>query len=113
MAKTFNISATDIQQGKAMAGISYFTVIGFLLAMITSRDNRYVMYHAQQSLLVVIVYFIRYIPFTPGILDLLTGLFAFVLFIIGIINGFGGKVKPLPLIGEMAYGLNICRAEAE
>lgn len=113
MARTFNISAADIEQGKAMAGISYFTVLGFLIAVLTSRDNRYVMYHAQQSLMVVIIAFIRYIPFTPGILDTLAGLAAFVLFIFGIINGFGGKVQPLPLVGELAYGLGICKPEGE
>ncbi len=113
MAKTFNISSADIDQGKAMAGISYFGLLGFLIAMVTSRENRYVMFHAQQSLLLSIIFFIRYIPFTPGILDMIVGLLAFALFVIGLINGFGGKVQPLPLVGEIAYGFNICKPEVE
>lgn len=113
MSRTFNISAADIEQGKAMAGISYFGLLGFLIAMVTSRENRFVMFHAQQSLLLSIVFFIRYIPFTPFILDSILGLFALVLFVIGIVNGFGGKVQPLPLVGEIAYSFNICKPEGE
>lgn len=111
MAVSFNISSADIDQGKAMAGISYFGILGFLIAMVTSRENRFVMYHAQQSLLLTIVFFIRYIPFTPGFLDAVVGLLAIVLFIFGLINGFGGKVQPLPLVGELAYNFGICKAE--
>lgn len=113
MARTFNIPADDIDQGKAMAGISYFGILGFLIAMVTSRENRYVMFHAQQSLLLTIIFFIRYIPFTPGLLDMIVGLMAIVLFIIGLINGFGGKVQPLPVVGEIAYGFNICKPQGE
>ncbi len=113
MSKSFNISAADIDQGKAMAGISYFGLLGFLIAMVTSRENRFVMFHAQQSLLLSIIFFVRYIPFTPGILDMILGLVAFVLFVLGLINGFGGKVQALPLVGEIAYGFNICKPEGE
>lgn len=113
MALSFNIGTTDIEQGKGMAGISYFGILGFLIAMVTSRDNRFVMYHAQQSLLLSIIFFIRYIPFTPWMLDTVINLVVVVLFIIGLVNGFGGKVQPLPLVGGIAYGFNICKADGE
>lgn len=113
MAKTFNISAADIDQGKAMAGISYFGLLGFLIAMVTSRENRFIMFHAQQSLLLSIIFFIRYIPFTPFFIDSILSIAALALFIIGLINGFGGKVQALPLVGEIAYGFNICKPESE
>lgn len=107
--ESFNISQEDIEQGKAMAGISYFSVLGFLIALLTSRENRFVMYHAQQSLLLIILSMIRFIPFTPGFIDNIIGLAVFVFFIIGLVNGFGGKVQPLPLVGEMAYGFGLCK----
>jgi len=113
MAKAFNISASDIDQGKAMAGISYFGLVGFIIAMLTSRENRYVMYHAQQSLLLTILFFVRFIPFTPGFFDSIMAVVVFVFFIIGLINGFGGKVLPLPLLGELAYSFGICKENQE
>jgi uncharacterized membrane protein len=111
MARIFNISAADIDQGKAMAGISYFGLPGFLIALLTSRENRFVMYHAQQSLLITILFFLRYVPFTPFFLDSILALMAFVFLIIGLINGFGGKVQPLPLLGEIAYSFGICKED--
>ncbi len=111
MTTAFNISSSDIESGKAMAGISYFGIIGFVIAMVTSRENRFVMYHAQQSLIPTILFIVRFLPGTPFFVDSIVGLAAFVLFIIGLINGFNGKVEPLPLLGELAYNFGLCKPD--
>jgi uncharacterized membrane protein len=111
MAAAFNISSSEIENGKAMAGISYFGIPGFIIAMIAGRDNRYVMFHAQQSLLLTILFILRYLPGTPGFFDGIIAISSLVLFIIGLINGFSGKVLPLPLLGELAYMFGICKPE--
>lgn len=111
MSIAFNISSTDIEDGKAMAGISYFGILGFLIAMLTSRENRFTMYHAQQSLIPTILIAVRFFPGTPLFVDFITGLAAFVFFVIGLINGFGGKIQPLPLFGEIAYKFGLCKPE--
>lgn len=111
MKVIFNINSSDIENGKAMAGISYFGIVGFVIAMVTSRENRFVMFHAQQSLIPLALFMIRFVPFTPSYVDAIAGLAALVLFIIGVINGFNGKVEPLPLLGEVAYNFGICKPE--
>lgn len=111
MATAFNISSTDIENGKAMAGISYFGLLGFLIAMLTSRENRYVMFHAQQSLIPTILFVVRFLPGTPFFVDGIVGLVALVFFVIGLINGFGGKVQPLPMLGELAYNFGLCKPD--
>ncbi|MCD4707072.1 MAG: hypothetical protein K8S62_04970 [Candidatus Sabulitectum sp.] len=111
MAAVFNISSSDIETGKAMAGISYFGILGFIIAMVTSRENRYVMFHSQQSLIPTILFIVRFLPGTPFFVDGIVGLAAFALFIIGLINGFNGKVQPLPLLGEFAYNFGICKSD--
>ena len=108
---SFNIQPQDIESGKAMAGISYFGIIGFVIALITSRENKFVMYHAQQALIPTILFLIRYFPGTPSFFDSIFTLAAVVFFIIGLINGFGGKVQPLPLLGELAYNFGLCKPE--
>ncbi|PIE51388.1 hypothetical protein CSA37_11715 [Candidatus Fermentibacteria bacterium] len=113
MSGSFNIGAKEIEDGKVLAGISYFGLIGFIIAMLAGRDNRFTMFHAQQSLLISLLFFVRFIPFTPWILDMIVGFIVFFFFIIGLINGFSGKVQPLPLVGEVAYSLGICKADAE
>ena len=94
-----------------MAGISYFGFLGFFIAIVTNRENRFVAYHAQQSLALVVLFLVRYVPFTPGFLDNVIALIVFIFFIIGLVNGFGGKVQPLPLIGTLAYSFGICKEE--
>ena len=111
MSTAFNISSSDIENGKAMAGISYFGILGFVIAMLTSRENRFVMFHAQQSLIPTVLFIVRFLPGTPFFLDGIVSLAAIVLFFIGLINGFGGKVEPLPLLGEIAYNFGICKPD--
>ena len=105
MANQFNITAAEIEEGKTMGGIAYFGLLGFLIAYLTNKENKYVVYHAQQSLLLVICMIVTPIPVVGWII----GVGAFVLFIIGLLNGFKGEVKPLPLIGEIAYKFGLIK----
>ena len=111
MATAFNINSSDIESGKAMAGISYFGIVGFIIAMVTSRENRYVMFHAQQSLIPTILFLVRFLPGTPWVFDMIIATTTLIFFIIGLINGFGGKVQSLPLLGEFAYNFGICKPD--
>ncbi len=107
MANEYNISAQEIEEGKTMGGIAYFGLLGFLIAFLTSKENKYVMYHAQQSLMLVICMIVVPIP----VIGWIIGLGVFVLFIMGLIAGFGGQIKPLPVIGNLAFKLNLLKAE--
>ena len=108
MANEFNITPAEIEDGKTMGGIAYFGILGFLIAFLTSKDNKYVMYHVQQSLIIVICTFVIAIP----VIGWLIGIGAFVLFIIGMLNGFKGEIKPLPLVGDFAFKFGILKPEA-
>ena len=105
MDNNFGITPAEIEDGKTMGGIAYFGLIGFLIAFLTKKDNKYVMYHAQQSLIIVICMFVVAIP----VIGWLIGIGAFVLFIIGMLNGFKGEIKPLPLVGEIAFKFGILK----
>lgn len=111
MTKAFNIGSSEIEAGKAMAGISYFGILGFVIAMITSRENRFAMFHAQQSLIPTILFLFRFFPGVPWFFKGIFGLVALVLFIIGLVSGFSGKVQPLPVLGELAYNFGICKPD--
>lgn len=122
MSKNFNISSSDIENGKAMAGVAYlFEPIGFLIALLTSKENKYVMYHAQQAAIIMIFWVVgnifwvaTVIPIIGWLIDILiiiADIVLLVFWIMGIINGFTGKVQPVPLIGELAYKLNLCKQD--
>lgn len=97
-----NIEPADIEQNKTMAGLAYLI---FFLPLIACPDSKFGRYHANQALLLVILglggsIILSMIPIIGWVLLPIFGLFVFVLAIMGLINGFSGKVKELPLIGK-------------
>jgi len=96
------IDPADIEKNKVMAGLAYLI---FFLPLLACPDSKYGRYHANQALILFIAGFggSLILSFIPIIGWLLLPVFAFVVLvfaIIGLVNGFGGKVKPLPLIGK-------------
>ncbi len=96
------IDPADIEKNKAMAGLAY---IIFFLPLLACPDSKFGRYHANQGLLLLILGFggsmiLSMIPIIGWLLLPIFALGVFVLAIMGLINGFGGKVKELPLIGK-------------
>ncbi|HBD62835.1 MAG TPA: hypothetical protein DC038_00205 [Clostridiales bacterium] len=92
----------DIEKNKTMAGLSY---IIFFLPLLACPDSKYGKFHANQALLLLIASVIGNIVlgFIPVIGWMLLPIYAVAILIMGImglVNGFGGKVKQLPLIGK-------------
>ena len=111
--ETENYSPEDIANNKVMGGLAYFL---FFLPLIACPNSHYGKFHANQSLLLLITgillgivnavltsiltavswrlwtlaSFISFILWVP----------VFILGIIGLINGFSGKAKELPVIGK-------------
>ncbi len=106
---TRNVSATpeQIESGKTMAIVSY--IIFFIpLLMDDMRKNPFVMYHTEQSIVLLLL------NIAAGIVGTLTcgiGLILYIpwliLLIMGIMNAANGQMKPLPVIGQFGekFGL--------
>jgi uncharacterized membrane protein len=101
---TRNLSATpeQIESGKTMAIVAY--LIFFIpLLMDDMRKNPFVMFHTEQSIILLLL------NIAAGIVGSLTcgvGLLLYVpwivLLIMGIMNASNGQMKELPVIGQ--YG---------
>lgn len=92
----------DIEKNKTMAGLAYLI---FFLPLIVCPDSKYGKFHANQSLLVFLMailgnILLGFIPILGWMLLPLFEVLVLVFAIIGLINGFGGKVKELPIIGK-------------
>ena len=94
-----------VKEGKAMAIISYITVIGTLIAFLMNQNkhNSFASYHIRQALGIfitgLIVSFLqRYSNFSW--VDTLLGLGVFILWVFGIIAAIQGKENPVPVLGE-------------
>ena len=86
----------------------FLGLIGFLIVLLTRKDDKYAMYYAKQGLVIFIAWVIVYIigTFLPligwFIILPLGSLAMLVLWIIAIINSLSGAEKPTPLIGRFA-----------
>jgi uncharacterized membrane protein len=92
----------DIEGNKVMAGLAY---ILFFLPLVACPDSPFGRYHANQGLLLLLLglggsIILSIIPIIGWILLPFFALFVMVLAIMGLVNGFTGKGKPLPLIGK-------------
>lgn len=92
----------DIEKNKTMAGLSYLL---FFLPLIACPESKYARFHSNQALLLLILgiagnVILGIISVIGWILLPVFGLGMLALFIVGLVNGFGGKAKRLPLIGR-------------
>lgn len=86
--------------------IAYLTIIGLVAAFIMNNEKKeaFVSYHIRQSLGIGVtglaLSVIGIIPILGWIVAFIGGLMVFVLWIIGLINAIGGKMKPVPVLGK-------------
>ena len=101
-------------QPNVAAGLSYVFLpapwIGGLIFFLVEKQNRFVRFHAMQSLLffggltvlsIIISFLAGYIPLI-GFLNTVLGIVWFVSWIILMIQGFQGKYFKLPVVGDYA-----------
>ncbi|MBS1517018.1 MAG: hypothetical protein JSS91_02935 [Bacteroidetes bacterium] len=107
--RNLDITQEEIQSGKTMAIISY--LIFFIpLLMDDMKKNKFVMYHTEQSIVLLLL------NIAAGIIGTITCGIGLVLYIpwvvfliMGIMNAANGQVKPLPLIGQYGEKFNLVK----
>lgn len=91
---------------------AFFSIVGFIIALVTKKEDKYVMFYAKQSLVIFILYLISgivaMIPFIGWfILGPIMYLITTVLWVISWIYALSGEQKDVPIIGEYAKKLNL------
>lgn len=90
----------------------FLGIIGFVIIMLTRKNDKYAMYYGKQGLVITIAWAIVYIVglFVPVlgwfIIFPLGSIAVLILWIIAIINSLSGKEKPTPLIGRFVEKFN-------
>ncbi len=92
----------DVERNKVIAALGY---IIFFLPLIAAPESPFARFHANQSLLLLILsvagnIILSVIPFINVVLAPLFSLLCFVLFIMGLVNTLNGKARELPVIGQ-------------
>ena len=99
----------DVQQNKAICGLAYLFDILFFLPLVTNSSSKNCRFHSNQALLLlfydiasaILSVILVWIPILGPILVAAIYIFRVVLWIMGMVNGFGGHAKELPLIGAI------------
>lgn len=104
----------DVEKNKLMAVLSYLGIL-VVIPIIVAPDSKFVRYHANQGLLLLITWavygvatkiltlvvgWIPIIGLIASALFSLIGLVIFILAILGIVNAVQGNAKELPIIGS-------------
>ena len=83
------------------------TIVGFILALLIKKDDKYVMFYAKQSLILfigaIVVVILGFIPIVGWIL----GVLWVVLWVFSWIYALSGEEKEVPLIGQFARNINL------
>ena len=92
----------DVQDNKLWALLGYLGIL-CLIPLLAKKDSKFAQFHAKQGLILLIGEFFVWVPFFGWLL----GLFILILWIMGIINVLSGKMKPLPVVGDLAAKINL------
>jgi uncharacterized membrane protein len=113
--ETNQAPATSGIDGKTIAIISYFSVVGWIIAFVLYNSNKsqLAIYHLRQSLALIlcsiacyIIYLILFaILFFLSFFVWILFIGLFVLWIMGLISAINGQEKPIPVIGPIAQSM--------
>jgi uncharacterized membrane protein len=120
--RQLNITPEEIESGKTMGILAY---IFFIIPLLAARDNKFAMYHTEQAIILWIAFIVIYIALwivtfiigqisssiacVVSIAGILPWIAYLVLWIMGLMNAIGGKVKELPVVGAYASKLNLVK----
>ncbi len=101
---TAEFDNVDIAETKFLSLFCYFGILGIVLAAILKPHSKFIRFHANQGLLLMVLSFasgiVCIIPVLGWIAGIIGAIFVFVCMIIGIVNSCCGKAKELPIIGR-------------
>lgn len=89
---------------------TFFSVIGFLIALIAKKNDEYVMFYAKQSLVIficsVIAQIISFIPLFGWIVGPIAYVLVIIVWLISWIYALSGEMKEVPVVGKFADKFN-------
>jgi uncharacterized membrane protein len=100
----------DIEDNRVMAILAYIWIL-FLVPLLAAKGSKFARYHAYQGVALFITWFLvqvlgHLLPHNLSGLAWIASLGVLALSVIGIINAYSGKAKPLPLIGKFLVPKN-------
>lgn len=94
---------------------AFLSIVGFIIALLAKRDDKYVMFYAKQSLVVFIVAVIGgiigsvflIIPVLGWVVYSIINLAILILWIFNWVYALSGEAKETPIVGQFARSINL------
>jgi len=90
---------------------TFLSIIGFIIALVTKKNDKYVMYYAKQSLVIFLIYVIAaviaIIPAIGSVISTILYLIGAIFWIISWIYALSGEEKRIWLISDFADKFNL------
>lgn len=87
------------------------SIIGFIIALVVKKEDKYVMFYAKQSLILFIAWIIAgavsIIPLIGWFISPILYLIFLIFWIISLVYSVSGEEKETPFIGKYARGINL------
>jgi len=109
--KTFKTTRKDDSDSKLFAFLGVFlTIIGYVIVILSRKNDKYAMYYAKQGLILFIAWVIvavasrivGWIPVAGSIISWVLDAIMLAFWVIGIIYALSGDEKEIPIIGAYA-----------
>ena len=110
--KTESKSIKTQDEQKLFAFLATFlSIVGFIIAIIAKKNDKYVMYYAKQSLIVFIAFIVseivHIVPVVGKIASGILYVITIVLWIFSWVYALSGKTKETPIIGQYGETINL------
>ena len=87
-----------------------FTLLGFIVAFILKRDDKYIMHYAKIALVLglgfILIRILSIVPFVGNLIYFLGGVLLVVLWVMALIGALSGDQKRIVLISDIADKLH-------
>ncbi len=105
LSGTQDVDTADAESNKVMGILAYLGIL-VLVPILAAKESAFARFHANQGLVLLLLWAATWIlgmmlPWGMGMIIMVLQIAIFVLAIIGIINAVGGKMKPLPVVGNI------------
>ncbi len=94
---------------------TFLSIMGFVIVLITRRENKYVMFYAKQSLAVFIIgailgiaaKILLFIPIIGVLINLAVWIFILLIWLMSWVNALSGKEKATPFAHRIAESISL------
>ena len=104
--------SNKIDESKTYAFLATFlSIIGFIIVLLTRKNDKYAMFYAKQSLVVflafVVAWVVMIIPVIGWIIGWIVYIIAVILWVMSWIYALSGQEKEVPIVGKFARNFNL------